>query len=159
MIVAGVATGYHPLWSSYDVLRAAREAISPWLNKTDFGILRYVHFLALAYVVVVLLRGHEERLRSRWGAPIMQCGQQSLPVFLFSMAFSRFAGIVLDHTGREQVWVVVLVNAAFIGLLIGLAYLLKWLKSEPWRKRRPEQQAAPPPQPAPAPAPVTRAAE
>ena len=159
LIIVGVALGHHPIWSNVDTLREIREAIRPWLNKTDFGILRYVHFLALAYVTVVLLRGHEHLLRSRWGAPIMQCGQQSLPVFLFSMAFSRFAGITLDHTGREQVWVVVLVNAAFIGLLIGLAYLLRWLKSEPWRKRRPDQQPAPPPRPAPTPAPATRAAE
>ncbi len=159
MIVFGVLVGHWPLWRSYESLTAVREAISPWLNKTNLGILRYIHFLAAAYLVVVALKGHEQWLASAVGRPIMKCGQQSLPVFLFAMALSRYAGIVLDQTGRELVWVL-LVNAGAIATLIGLAYLLGWLKSEPWRSKKPR-----PPVPAeagaqaPANQPSARAAE
>ena len=130
----GVEEGFRPLFE-------ARRVINPWLNKTDFGILRYVHFLAAAYVVVHLLHGHEEKLRSPWGAPIMKCGQQSLPVFLFSMALSRYAGIALDHTGRS-IPANILVNALAILSLVGIAYLLGWLKSNPWRGSKPKPAAA-----------------
>ena len=145
IIVLGVLVGHGPLWRSYEILTQARDTILPWRNKTNFGILRYIHFLAAAYLVVVALKGHERWLASAAGRPIMKCGQQSLPVFLFAMALSRYAGIALDHTGREIGWVL-LVNAAAIAILIGIAYLLGWLKSEPWRSTKPAARtvAAPP---------------
>jgi len=142
VLVAGLLLGHWPLWRSSEVLTALREAISPWLNKTEFGILRYVHFLAAAYIVVVLLKGREQWLASPLGRPVMQCGKQSLPVFLFAMAISRYAGIVLDHTDREP-WQAILVNAGAIAVLIGIAYLIGFLKREPWRqKRRPAADPA-----------------
>jgi hypothetical protein len=143
IIVVGVALGHWPLWREYELLTAARQAISPWLNKTDFGILRYIHFLAAAYLVVVALKGREQWLASAAGRPIMKCGQQSLPVFLFAMAISRYVGITLDHTGRDSIAVVVLVNAVAVGVLMGIAYLLGWLKSNPWRRRPSAPDAAP----------------
>ena len=121
-----------------EALQYVRETVWSWSwsTKSEQGILRYLHFMAMAYVTVVLLKGHEHRLLlSRWARPVLQCGQQSLPVFLFSMILSRIAGMALDQTGRD-VWAVLLVNAAGIATLIGIAYLLKWLKSEPWRKSR-----------------------
>ncbi|MEQ9812752.1 MAG: OpgC domain-containing protein [Azospirillaceae bacterium] len=135
VLVAGLLLGHWPLWRSSELLTTLREAISPWLNKTDFGILRYVHFLAAAYLVVVLLKGREHWLSSRFGRPVMQCGKQSLPVFLFAMAISRYAGIVLDHTDREP-WQAILVNAGAIAVLISIAYLIGFLKKEPWRQRK-----------------------
>ncbi|MEM7444973.1 MAG: OpgC domain-containing protein [Pseudomonadota bacterium] len=143
IIVIGVLLGHWPLWRNYESLTEIREAIRPWLNKTNFGILRYIHFLAAAYLVVVALKGHEKWLASPLGRPIMKCGQQSLPVFLFAMALSRYAGIALDHTGRELIWVLI-VNAIAIATLIGIAYLLGWLKSEPWRAKKPRTSSPPP---------------
>ena len=87
----------------------------------------------------------------------MKCGQQSLPVFLFAMVLSRFAGIALDHTGRE-VPAVILVNVVFIGLLIAIAYGLGWLKSNPWQASRFKPPTAEPDRPLVGPAPA-RAAE
>ena len=116
-----------------------------WRAKTQFGILRYLHFLALAYLVVWALKGREDWLRMGWAAPVLQCGQQSLPVFLFAMFLSRLYGIALDHisvTPWEREWyLVVLVNIVAIANLVGVAYLLGWIKSEPWRVRRPAGQA------------------
>ena len=157
LVVLGLVTSHRPIYADSETLIAIREWLAPWRAKTDFGIWRYIHFLALAYVVVVLLKGYEESLRSPWGAPIMKCGQQSLPVFLFAMVLSRFAGIALDHTGRE-IPAVILVNVVFIGLLIAIAYGLGWLKSNPWQASRFKPPTAEPDRPLAGPAPA-RAAE
>ena len=105
-------------------------------GKTNLDIVRYLHFMAIAYLVVWALKGREDWLRMKWAAPISQCGRQSLPVFLFSMFLSRIFGVVLDQTGREDIWVVVFVNGIAVGCLIGIAYLLAWLKSNPWTPRK-----------------------
>jgi hypothetical protein len=91
-----------------------------------------VHFLSLAYLAVVLLKGHEEALHSRYAAPFVQAGQQALPVFLTGIALSFSAGMVLDVWGRNIPKTIV-VNAAGILLLILTAYMVAWFKSQPWR--------------------------
>ena len=112
----------------------------PAFAKSNLWVVRYVHFLALAYVTVCVLRGREHWLKSRWAAPIAQCGRQSLPVFLFGMVFSRLAGIMLDQINTDHwvipIWQVALVNLFWIGMLIGLAYLLGWLSKSPWKPAR-----------------------
>ncbi|MEM7544274.1 MAG: OpgC domain-containing protein [Pseudomonadota bacterium] len=64
---------------------------------------------------------------------IRKVGTQSLAVFMMSIVLSRFNGWWLDVIGRD-VWDKALVNLTGIGILIGTAYLVGWLKAEPWRK-------------------------
>ena len=138
-----------------EMLTWLREWVAPLRAKSDFAIGRYIHFLAIAYATVYLLYGRERVLLSAWGRPIMKCGQQSLPVFMFGMVLARIAGMVLDVLGRE-IWIVILVNAGGFALMVGFAYLLGWLKSEPWKKRSAPRAEANPqtsrPIPAPSPA-------
>lgn len=147
VILAGIPMGHWQWRNAVPELKAIWDAIRPLsvddqagFSKTNFWILRYVHFLALAYVTVHLLHGREHHLKGRWAAPIAQCGKQSLPVFLFGMAFSRMAGIMLDQINLNHreipVWQVILVNLFWIGMLIGLAYLLGWLQKTPWKTAR-----------------------
>ena len=145
LVVVGVLVSHRPIWEASVWLTDLRAFLLEWRAKTQFGILRYLHFLALAYLVVWALKGREDWLRMGWAAPVLQCGQQSLPVFLFAMFLSRLYGIALDHisvTPWEREWyLVVLVNIVAIANLVGVAYLLGWIKSEPWRVRRPAGQA------------------
>ncbi|MFY0691124.1 MAG: OpgC domain-containing protein [Paracoccaceae bacterium] len=117
-----------------------------WINKSDFGILRYVHFLALAYLawVVAGQGGHRlmasgaglgARIWDRVVTVIMKVGQQSLAVFVFSMVFARIAGFVLDQIGRSTLKTS-LVNVAGIAALIAVAYFVAWIKTQPWRVRK-----------------------
>ena len=145
-IVFAALVSNRMFYAGNETLTALRAFVAPLHAKTDQGIFRYLHFLAIAYVTVVLLYGREQMLLGRLGRPIAPCGRPSLPVFMFSMILSRLAGMALDLVGRE-VPVVIAVNAAGIAILIGFAYLLGWLKSEPWRARRPA--AAPAKRPAP----------
>lgn len=126
-----------------DWARDWRSVYEPFFNKTDFGILRYVHFLALAYLFWVLagdkgnnLRGSEDNALARiWSAAlkiILRVGQQSLAVFITSMFTARLMGFMLDVVGRG-IAMTLLVNLFGFVVLIGVAYGAHWFKSQPWR--------------------------
>ncbi|MEL7166872.1 MAG: OpgC domain-containing protein [Pseudomonadota bacterium] len=113
------------------------------ISKTDFGILRYVQFLALGYVCWVLAGDKGDRLRASasnivgrvWAAilrVILKVGQQSLAVFVVSIFVARFNGFAMDMLGRE-VGTSLAVNAFGCGCLILTAYLAGWFKSVPWK--------------------------
>jgi len=115
------------------VLGLISQYLAPFSNKTNLGILRWLHFLALAYLVLSLLKGHEAYLGQRWAAPLVTTGRQALPVFWVGTLLSFLAGVALDQLGRGtgMVW---LVNLTGIALLLALAYLLAWMKTQPWKR-------------------------
>ena len=114
-----------------------------WITKSDFGILRYVHFLALAYLMWVLAGDKGNRIRAGEGAAgrvwghllqiILKVGQQSLAVFVMSMFTARIMGFAMDVLGRET-GTVLLVNFAGACVLVATAYVAGWFKSNPWKK-------------------------
>ena len=123
----------------------ARLAIKGLIDKSDFGLFRYLHFLSLAYLAWViagdkganLLARGTGALASAWGglvAIILKVGQQSLAVFVVSMFTARVMGFVMDLTGRE-VRTVLLVNLGGAAILVATAYGAGWFKSHPWRKK------------------------
>ncbi|MCV3272256.1 OpgC family protein [Roseobacter sinensis] len=129
----------------FDWARDWRSANNWLINKSDFGVLRYVHFLALAYLCWVAAGDKGARLVSdgvtvlgriwqRILAIILKVGQQSLAVFITSMFVARVSGFVMDNIGRDT-WTVVAVNFAGMGILVLVAYGAGWYKSQPWRKK------------------------
>ena len=124
----------------FDSRRNLRELTWDWQDKTDFGLLRYLHFLALAYLAVALVKGREQRLLERWARPIVTVGRNSLPIFLLSMGLARVAGMVLDETGRSAAGLA-LVHLGGLSILIGFAYWCTFLKRQPWRRREAEHAA------------------
>lgn len=119
----------------YDVLNDTSAYIGVNLGllaKTDFGFGRFVHFLALAYLAVAILKGRERILYAPIFSPIRKVGQQALVTFVVSMFLSRIAGMVLDTIGRDG-WQLTLVNLGGMGTLIGVAYFIGWYKTQPWR--------------------------
>lgn len=130
----------------FDWARDWRIANSALIDKSDFGLLRYVHFLALAYLAWVaagdkgarLLSSGTSTLARVWDrllAVILKVGQQSLAVFVVSMFTARLMGFALDMLGWDvlTVW---LVNIAGACVLIATAYGAGWFKSHPWRQGR-----------------------
>jgi hypothetical protein len=122
-----------------------RATYQPLIDKSDFGILRYTHFLALAYLAWVAAGDKGVRLLAQgtgivarvWEpilAIILKVGQQSLAVFVVSMFTARIMGFVMDLTERE-VDVVLMVNLGGALILIATAYGAGWFKSQPWRKK------------------------
>ncbi|RMA40872.1 OpgC family protein [Rhodophyticola porphyridii] len=127
----------------FDWAREWRMENRGWFSKTDFGILRYVQFLALAYLgyavagdggrnLIVTGTGIFARFRATAIRLTTKVGQQSLAVFLFSMVLARFTGFVLDQLGRD-VATVTLANLIGMALLVCVAYSVSWFKRQPWR--------------------------
>lgn len=123
-----------------------RVANKPFIDKSGFGILRYAHFLALAYLAWVaagvgghrlVAKGHTvaSNAWNKFVHVIMKVGQQSLAVFVFSMVFARIAGFTMDQIGRET-GTVILVNFVGIAALIGVAYFVAWIKGTPWKPKK-----------------------
>lgn len=114
-------------------------------DKTDFGLLRYLHFLSLAYLAWAAAGTGGARLRelasgAAGAAPrfllaiITKVGQQSLAVFVFSMAVAQILGFVLDQLGRNAENHI-LVNIWGFALIAATAYIAAWFKSQPWRSK------------------------
>ena len=127
----------------FDWARDIRGVIKPLIDKSSFGILRYVHFLALAYLCWVAAGDKGDNLLPRgngtlsnvWEtclAIILKVGQQSLAVFVVSMFTARLMGFIMDITGRDTV-TVLMVNLAGACVLVATAYGAGWFKSQPWR--------------------------
>ncbi len=113
------------------------------ISKTDFGVLRYVQFLALAYLAWVIAGDGGDRLRAGAGwvgrtlwAPLLamflRVGQQSLAVFVMSIFIARFNGFAMDVLGRD-VAMTLLVNGFGCLVLILTAYAAGYFKGQPWR--------------------------
>src|SRR3546814_9201505 len=59
----------------FEALVAFRERFWVWQDKTDFGLGRYVHFLALAYLAIAALKGREHLLLADWARPVIVVGR------------------------------------------------------------------------------------
>ncbi|GIT86823.1 OpgC family protein [Roseobacter sp. OBYS 0001] len=153
VIVAGVIVlviiplAYFRITRQLPEVREWRKEYNVLINKSDFGVLRYVHFLALAYLCWIAVGEAGRRilppqtgglLAEGWRrilAVIMKVGQQSLAVFITSMFTARLLGVALDTLGRNSLFNQIIVNLAGFTVLIGVAYGVGWFKSQPWRKK------------------------
>ncbi len=166
-VLAMIPMKYAPIWKNVEVINTISYNLLWGFQKTDFGVLRWVHFLALAYLVLCLLSGRERLLRAAVFKPIVKVGQQALAVFVTSMVAAQVAGMALDVMGRDALDFLVIHVVGF-ALLIAVAYTVGYFKSAPWYRSRPQPprlQVAPTPitasepggdtvQPGPAPNPV-----
>ena len=130
----------------FDWARDWNNTFAPLTDKSDFGILRYVHFLALAYIAWVLAGDRGDNLLpsgdgpiaqgwSRMLAVILKVGQQSLAVFVVSMFLARLLGFVMDIWGRD--WgTTILVNLLGSLVLVAVAYGAGWFKAHPWKVKK-----------------------
>lgn len=121
--------------------------MQPLRSKTDFGVFRYIHFLAVAYLAFWAVGEGGRRLaaaRGLWGRvvdTIRLVGQQSLAVFVTSLVIAQSLGVVLDLIGRSTLNVAA-VNLFGFACLIATAWVMRWYKSEPWRKAAKAKQPA-----------------
>ncbi len=140
-----VPVAYFRIYREVALLAEVRGMLAPWFGKSDFGILRYIHFLALAYLAWVAVGPLGARLTPPAGdgpvarawrlalAMVLKVGQQSLAVFIASMYLARLMGVALDVLGRNLAGMIV-VNLAGVAVLIAVAYGAGWFKAAPWRR-------------------------
>jgi hypothetical protein len=118
-------TWYFPWLESFIPAWLAR-LIYP-INKTDFDVLRFAHFLALAVVALRFVPSGWGGLKSLWARPLILCGQYSLQIFALGVALS-FAGYALLTELDAGVVLHVVVGAAGVLILYGVARVFTWYK-------------------------------
>jgi hypothetical protein len=116
-------------------LQAIHDLLLPANEKTDLHWLRYVHFLALAYLALSMLEPYRARLSGSAAMVIVGVGRQSLATFLVSLVAARAAGIVFQWAGTGPA-ISLAVNLAGIGIVIATAQIVAWFKSSPWQRLR-----------------------
>lgn len=116
-----------------------RQTMSVLIGKSNFGLFRYVHFLATAYLGWVAVGPLGSRLKN-WGSgqiivdTIRKVGQQSLAVFVSSLVLAQTVGAAFKIYGTS--WpIVTLGNVIGFAALIGIAHLVAWFKSQPWKQQ------------------------
>ena len=124
----------------FSIFQVARINFWEFMEKSDVGILRYMHFLFLAYVFWALAGEGGKNLDFKgvvgqtFVKVVHKVGQQSLAVFLTSIVLSRFCGFILDIIGKS--WPkMILVNGSGILFLIAVAYFVGWIKKTPWKSK------------------------
>ena len=111
---------------------ALREAWAPALDKTHLGVIRYAHFLALAYVVGHVTAMHRAWMKTAIARWFIALGQQSLPVFMLGTVLSFAGGILLvgdDSSLSDGASITI----AGVLLMVGFARLLSWIENKPWK--------------------------
>ena len=110
----------------------AGDLVPQWLQhafgKTYLGVLRLLHFVAIAIVVNHLIPREWPPLSSWVLRPAIQCGQHSLEVFCLGVTLA-FAGhvAILGVSGNPLVRM--LVNIGGILAMIAVSALITWYKS------------------------------
>ena len=95
------------------------------INKTDFDILRFAHFLSLSVVALRFVPAGWSGLQSPWLWPLILCGQYSLQIFALGVALS-FAGYVLLIELNAGVILHVVVGFAGLLIMYGVASTFTW---------------------------------
>ena len=129
-----------------DLIRQAWGPLKHFRTKTEFGLFRFVHFMAIAYLAWVAVGEGGRRLIAVGSGPLARVwrvvlkftskvGQQSLAIFVLSMALARLIGFMLDQTGRT-ITTIAIANLSGFALMIFVAYMVGWFKSNPWKSKR-----------------------
>jgi len=132
VVVVSVPFGHEPTFRRFSWLLEWRLSHEPLVDKTHLGILRWIHFLALAYLMNQLFHRKAHWLYMALPRWIATVGRQSLPMFLFGAFLSYLGGMALDWTDRGA-FIALCVNAVGLGLMFLAAAGLSWLDSKPWK--------------------------
>jgi hypothetical protein len=107
-----------PAWLLNLLFPISKTYMSPW---------RFLHFLALAYVAMLVCRKNHPFFASRWARPFVLIGQSGLQMFCLGVFLSFVAHFVLVELNGE-LWLQLAVNAVGIGIMLAVAALLNWYK-------------------------------
>ena len=95
------------------------------IYKSHLAPVRLVHFLALAGVVIRFVSPDWQGLLKPWPMAMIRCGENSLPIYCFSVLASFLAFVTLKEVSGGLAMQAA-VSAAGIALIIAIANLLTW---------------------------------
>jgi hypothetical protein len=97
-------------------------------DKTGLYPFRLLSILALTWLCVRAIRFDQPWLRSRWAAPLVLLGQNSLPVFCGGIVLGFFARIGLEYDDRALMQIGINLFGA-VGM-VGLGALAAWYRTK-----------------------------
>jgi hypothetical protein len=110
------------------------QLVPPWvarqiypIDKTNIDSLRFLHFLAVAWLVRLLVPADAAFLRWRVFEPLRRCGEQSLLIFCIGTFLALTAQIVVSHF-EESLLSQIVVSVAGIIVMCAAAYVAAWFK-------------------------------
>jgi hypothetical protein len=98
-------------------------------DKTNLAPCRFLHFVALAFVVVRFLPKDWPGLKWNVLDPLIKCGQQSLAVFCIG-TFLSFMGHFALTVSSGSLLVQIFISAAGIAIMTAVAYYISWSKRQ-----------------------------
>lgn len=117
----------------------SRDIIGP-INKNDLSAWRFLHVLALAYLVAVAVPKNAPWLKKSWAHVLELCGKNSLEIFSLGTLLSFLGWIALVQLGSSQMTVLA-VNVTGIAIMSVTAWQLS--KFRPIRTLAQPRTAAP----------------
>jgi hypothetical protein len=99
------------------------------IDKTNVDILRFLHFLSIAWLVRLAIPPHAAFLRWRVFEPLRRCGEHSLQIFCVG-TFLALSAEVVDAQFDESLLAQFFVSIAGIAIMIAFAYAATWFKVE-----------------------------
>ncbi len=133
-----VLSWLRPEWASR-VPGVIERVLYP-IDKTEMDTWRLLHFLALAWLVVLLVSPDAKFLRWRISGLLILCGQHSLHVFCAGI-FLSFAGHFVLSEVSPGLAAQFAVSITGIALMVGLAALMTWYKAVESGRRTGEVKA------------------
>ncbi len=121
-------------WGYAPVLGDIHSWLQPFIDKNYYGLLRYAHFLATAYIAWYVVGARGANLTGPVVDLVRRVGQQTLAVFLVGIVAAQALGIMLDFAGRTF-FTTSAANFAGMAVLVATAYAVTWFKSPPWKKK------------------------
>jgi hypothetical protein len=98
------------------------------IDKTNLDVLRILHFLSLAVIVVNFVPRDWRALRWAWFEPAIICGQHSLAIFCLGV-FLAFAGHFVFTEVSNRLLTHVIVSLVGIAIMVATAAVLTWYKN------------------------------
>jgi hypothetical protein len=132
IVLVGLAVSLPPLLLRVPPLYTLSLWITAHSDKTYLDPLQYFHFLALAYLAVVALKGREQILLSPPLRPFVKCGQQALAIYVSCEVLAHIGGMVFDHAGTGLA-AQIAVNGVSFAAMFSIAFIVAWFKAPPWK--------------------------
>jgi hypothetical protein len=126
LLCLGVVMTWYMPRLAFLVPRVVAEVIYP-IDKTNLDVLRLLHFLALAVIIVNLVPRHWQGIKSWVFRPAIVCGQHSLEIFCFGVFLSFAAHFVLTEIS-SRVPAQILCSAIGVVIMVAVAEVLAWYK-------------------------------
>ncbi|MBX2806627.1 MAG: OpgC domain-containing protein [Hyphomicrobiales bacterium] len=135
VVLASMPFSNHHWLADFAGIQEVRDMIRPLITKTEFGLFRFIHFLALAYLGYAIATRLGDRLSGLAVDLTQKVGQQSLAVFASSLFIAQILGTCVHLVGVNFFSVLVM-NIVGFASLIAVAYVVGWFKSTPWKKAK-----------------------